>query len=261
MLSVFGSTGFIGSNWMKKYPDISLAEERDALCSLYDQILYFRGTTTNYNVFDNNPAIDFETNLVLFINTLKNLKLNSEVNLISSWFASHPRGLYSISKLAQEQVTISYCKTMKHNYRIVRLNNIVGGDKNRSSKKNALEFIVDKLKKNEDIQIYKGNNYRNYMHVSDCCRAIKLILDKGRLNGHFEIGGIKSYKVKELVDYCHQKLNSKSNITIIDTPRFHEIVQVNSYHAPKEDLNELYYDLGFKPEYNMWQILDELCKL
>ncbi len=259
MISLFGK-GFIGERFNELYKDEVYIEQRDSIYPVNDKVLYFRGTTTNYSVFSDNPAIDFETNLVLFINTLKNLKSNSQVNLISSWFAFYPKGLYSISKLAQEQVLESYCKVFGHSYRIIRLNNVVGGDRNKSKQKNALEFLIDKLKKNEDIEIYRGDCYRNYIHVSDCCNAIKLILDKGRLNHHFEIGGTKSYKLKELIDYCHQKLNSKSNITIINTPRFHEIVQVNSYHAPKENLNELYYDLGFKPYYDIWQTLDELCK-
>ncbi len=257
MISVFGSTGFIGSKWMQKYPDISVGEERDCLCCLHDKILYFRGTTTNYNIFDK-PLLDIETNLDLFVKTLKYSCTGpeTEFNLISSWFVNYPHGFYSATKLCQEHLLECYCKTFDHKYRIIRLCNVVGGDKGKSKQKNALEFYIDKLKNGEDFSIYEGNNFRNYINVDDCCTAIKLILDNGELNTMYEIGDKQSYRFPDLIEYCRNKLNSKSKIDIIETPKFHKTVQIKDYHADTSKL----YDLGFKPKFNIYQTLDLLCQ-
>ncbi len=255
MLSLFGA-GFIGGRFNELYKNEVFIEPRNSINPVNDKVLYFRGTTTNYSVFGDNPAIDFETNLVLFINTLKNLKSNSEVNLISSWFAFHPKGLYSISKLAQEQVLESYCKTFNYKYRIIRLSNVIGGDKGKSKQKNALEFIIDKLKNNEQIDIYSGDNYRNYLHVSDVCKGIKIILDGGEINTSYNIGDNQSYRLVDLIEYCKSKINSKSELKVIETPHFHSVVQVKDYFMNTEKIREL----GFVPDYNIWQTLDELCK-
>ncbi len=257
MISIFGSTGFIGSNWMKKYPDISFPEERDCTYALNNKILYFRGTTTNYNVFTDIHK-DIDTNLTLFITTLNSAAEipNMEFNCISSWFVNYPKGLYSATKLCQEHLLESYCKTFNQKYRILRLSNIIGGDKGKSKQKNALEFIIDKLKQNEKVDIYTGDNYRNYLHVSDCCKAIKLILDNGDLNTNYNIGDIQSYRIIDIVEYCKNKIGSTSEISIIETPEFHKIVQVKDYFMNTEKIREL----GFVPDYNIWQTLDELCK-
>ena len=257
MISIFGSTGFIGSHFVNKYPDISYEQDRNSIMPMTDKILYLRGTTTNYNVFSDVHK-DIDTNLSLFIDTLHSAAKipNMEFNLISSWFVNHPKGFYSATKLCQEHLLESYCKTFKQNYRILRLCNIIGGDSKASSKKNALEFLVEKLKKGEDIDIYDGDNYRNYLHIDDCCRAIKLVLDKGNLNETYEIGDIKSYRLIDMINYCGHKLNSKSNLKVIDTPTFHQIVQMKDFHMNTDKL----VALGFKPEYNIWESLDLLCK-
>lgn len=253
-ISLFGA-GFIGGKFNELYKDEVYIESRESINPVNDKVLYFRGTTTNYNIF-NNPNLDIDVNLTLFVNTLKNLKPNSEFNHISSWFVHAPQGFYSATKLCQEHLLESYCHTFYHKYRILRLCNIIGGDNKKSSQKNALEFIIDKLKKNDNIQIYEGDNYRNYLHVEDGCRAIKLALDKGKLDETYEIGDIKSYKLIDLIEHCKRKLDSKSVITRIKTPYFHEIVQVKDFHMDTQKI----YELGFKPNYNIFETLDLLCK-
>ena len=52
MISVFGSTGFIGGNYCRMYPDSSVTIPRDGRSPKTEDILYFISTTHNYNVFD-----------------------------------------------------------------------------------------------------------------------------------------------------------------------------------------------------------------
>ena len=50
-LSIVGSTGFIGSNFVKKYPN-HIKIERNALKPESEDILYLISTVDNYNVFE-----------------------------------------------------------------------------------------------------------------------------------------------------------------------------------------------------------------
>lgn len=254
-LSIFGSTGFVGSNFCKLYPEISFAEKRNSIIPNNDTILYLRGTTTNYNVFSN-PSLDVKTNLLLFTETLKNIDPYNEFNLISSWFCENPKGFYSITKLTQEMLLESYCKTFNIPYKILRLSNVIGGDKKASNKKNALEFLIDKIKKNEDIEIYEGNNYRDFINIQDCCRAIKLVIDKGNNGKIYNIGTGESFKIGDLCEYCIAITKSKSQIKIIPTPKFHQQVQVKDYFMNISELKKL----GFKPKYHIWETLNRLCQ-
>lgn len=272
MISVFGSTGFIGSTWMNMYPEISYGEPRDSVSPINSDILYLRGTTSNYNVLSD-ASKDIRDNLLLLTETFKNLPKDTCFNAASSWFVygknhksedvrqeetflCNPKGFYAISKYTQEMLLESYCNTFNLKYRIFRLCNVVGGDKNANSKKNALEFLIQKLKNNEEVSVYEGDNYRNYLHVKDVCRAMKLIMDKGNTNEIYNIGRESSFKLIDIIEYCQDRLNSKSEIKIIPQPDFHKQVQVVNFHMNVEKLSEL----GFYPQYNMMQIMDELCQ-
>jgi nucleoside-diphosphate-sugar epimerase len=254
MISVFGSSGFIGSNWMKKYPD-SYPEPRDSKTPKYDNVLYFRGTNSNYNVFSEDPTIDIKTNLLLFVETLKNINKNTHFGLISSWFIYHPLGFYSSTKRCQEHLFESYCKTFEiPNYNILRLSNIFGKDLRASSKKNALEFMINKIKKNEDIQIYEGDNFRNFLDVDTCCEAIKFVMENGKSGETYNIGAGQSHRVGDLIEYCIKKINSKSKIHMVETPKFHQQVQVKDFWMDTLRLKEL----GFNNNIDIYEKLDNL---
>jgi nucleoside-diphosphate-sugar epimerase len=267
-ISVFGGTGFIGSNWFQLYKNSSFLEERASITPKYKNILYFRSTNSNYSVFED-PTKEISTNLLLLTKTFANLTKNNTFNLVSSWFVygknnltinseadnCKPKGFYSISKFAQEQFLESYCETFSINYRILRLCNVIGKDSGASSQKNATEFIINKLKNNEDVNIYKGDNYRNFLHVHDVCRAIKLVTEKGHKNTIYNIGSNNSTKIIDIVDFCKNRLNSKSKINFIDTPAFHQQVQTKDFHMNTDKL----YNLGFKPNFSLEKTLSALC--
>ena len=167
-LSVYGGTGFVGGNFSRMYPDETIVIPREQREPESDEILYFISTVDNYNVHTN-ITLDVETNLKVLCETLDKCR-DSDVtfNFISSWFVygdiplparedSHckPTGFYSITKRAAEDLVMSFCRTYGKNYRILRLANVMGaGDGKTSAKKNALAFMVDKMKKDEEIFLY-----------------------------------------------------------------------------------------------------------
>ena len=268
MISVFGASGFIGSKWMELYSDASFAEERSSISSKYKDILYFRGTNSNYSVFKD-PTLEVKTNLLLLTEMFKNLTPEHSFNLISSWFVygknnceinkesdcCNPKGFYSIAKLSQEQLLESYCETFNIKYKILRLCNIIGKDKNATSQKNATEYMISKLRNNEEVNVYEGDNYRNFLNVEDACRAIKLITDNGQ-ETIYNIGSKESTRMIDIIDYCKNKLNSKSKINVIESPKFHQQVQAKNFHMNIDKLESL----GFKPKYSLEDTLNILCK-
>jgi len=254
MISLFGP-GFIGGSYARMFSDEVFIEPRDSLIPKHDKLVYFRGTTTNYSVFED-ISRDINTNLLLFTETLKNTSQNCEFNLISSWFCEHPYGFYSATKLCQEQLLESYSKTFDRKYKIIRLANVISGDSKANKKKNALEHMISEIKKNNDIEIYEGSNFRNFINVSDCCRAIKLILDKGENGQKYNVGDLQSYRIQELLEYCIDKTKSKSKISIVPVPKFHSLVQQPNYFMKTNKLQKL----GFRVEKTIWQTLDEILE-
>jgi nucleoside-diphosphate-sugar epimerase len=238
-LSVFGGTGFIGSSYVSKFPSILIG--RDCLDSQSDDILYLISTIDNYNVLDN-PTLDIETNLIHFVKVLEcNKKKLKCVNFVSSWFVygdselpaketsvCNPKGFYSITKKCAEDLLISFCKTHNINYRIFRLTNVYGkNDHKVSKKKNALQFLVNKMKMNEPIDLYYGGHfYRDYMHVDDVCNAINHLVNYGEANSIYNIGTGDKIEFIEIINKVKDVIKSSSEIRTVEPSNFHKIVQV-----------------------------------
>lgn len=271
-LSVFGGTGFVGSRFcnITSRPYVLIPREQRAPQS--KEVIYFISTTHNYHVFDDLQK-DVDVNLKVLLEVLSHIKKDSGCvfNFISSWFVygdtklpasesseCHPKGFYSITKRAAEQLLISYCDTFNIPYRILRLCNVYGpGDKGTSKQKNALQFLIEKLKANEVIQLYhEGHFYRDYMHVSDVARAIDLILNKAPTNEIYNIGTGDKIVFRDVIMLAKEILHSKSKIESIEPPNFHKVVQVKDFYMDTTKLKKL----GFKPEITLKEGITELCR-
>ena len=264
-ISVFGSTGFIGSKFCELYSDSVIRIDRNDYKSKTDNVLYFISTVDNYNVHTD-LHIDIDTNLTVLMNVLETLPKNSDTtfNFISSWFVygknyempfredyskCNPSGFYSITKYCAEQLLISFCQTHNIKYRILRLANVIGeGDKKISKKKNALQFLIREIVNNRDIPLYYGGEVlRDYIHVEDVCSAIKLCIDKSPPNQIINIGSGKPYKFLDMINKAIEYSDSKSKIIHIEPTTFHDIVQVR--HSYLDTAKLISY--GFKQKLNI----------
>lgn len=269
-ISVYGSTGFVGSRFCDMYPDtIKIPREKNTTES--SNILYFISTTHNYHIFDE-PHKDIDTNLNKLVNVLEATRGVEGVvfNFISSWFVygmncsmdtketdvCDPRGFYSITKRAAEQMLICYCNTFGIKYRILRLCNIVGPtDKKVSAKKNALQHMIGLLKKNEVVKLYdNGTNIRDFMHVDDACRAIRVCLNNAPTNEIINISNCEGTAIGDAIKYAKSRLNSSSELLPIDPPHFHSVVQVKNVRLNNQKL----LSYGYQPRINSMQAIDTL---
>ena len=273
MISVFGSTGFIGSNFCKFYPNEVKEIKRGFYKPETNNVLYLISTNHNYNVFTN-PFLDVDTNLTVLIKTLENCKdkENLVFNFVSSWFVygktddlpanensvCNPKGFYSITKRTAEQLLISYCETFGINYRILRLCNVYGEtDSGVSKKRNALQYMIGELAEGRDIKLYDaGENIRDFLYVEDVCEAIKLSIESAPLNEIINIGSGNPYRFKDIMLYAKEALSSEGSLTPCEPPDFHKTVQVKDMYLDVTKLK----NLGFVPKYNIWQGLDKIIK-
>jgi len=277
-ITVYGSSGFIGSHFCEMYPDEVVkvsVQGHGELANVTDKILYLISTTDNYNIMTD-PYIDIETNLKVLMDVLWQYKdkPQTEFNFVSSWFVygdtelparedscCKPRGFYSITKKCAEDLLISFCKTYNLRYRILRLANVIGvGDKGVSHKKNALQYLIEKLADNEPIGLYhNGDFYRNYIHVEDACRA--LMYGVKILPGN-EIINVsdKRYRFRDLIDYAKGKLDSHSYIESIEPSSFHKIVQVNDMYMDGTQLRRYGFDFKYTAFDAINEVIDEIKK-
>lgn len=267
--SVFGA-GFILGKYAETYPDGIEIIPRNGVFSLSKNILYGISTIHNYHPKDGNPYIDIETNLIHFMKVLNNNRNQGVVfNLISTWFVygnadspvsedacCDPKGFYSITARAREQLLISYCETFGISYRILRLGNVIGiGDKKISRRKNALQHIIREIAQGRDVDyLYKDGAIRDYIDVRDCAAAIHLVLEKGDLNQIYNVANGQGLNVNDLVGVAWQESDRISKITEIPVPEFHKTVQVSKMWLNVEKIKSL----GYVQEHDIFQSVKEL---
>ena len=275
-IQVFGGSGFVGSEFTKQNPGC-IVNARDDYSVKEKNILYMISTVTNYHV-KTNPYIDIDTNLTTLMKVLEQIKNNMlqaedgyVLNFISSWFVygetempaheesnCYPNGFYSITKRCAEQLLISYCETFGIKYRILRLANVAGhGDKKASPQKNALQHMINELKAGRDVNVYDGGNlYRDYIHVSDVARAIKLIMKTGEINTTYNVGNGQPLLFKDMIEYAKELIGGEGKLVPIEIPQFHRTVQVRSMWMLSDKLKSL----GYTPNYNMKAIIEDMVK-
>lgn len=269
-VTVYGSTGFIGGTFCDMYLDETLKVPRNERKPLSNNILYLISTTSNYNVLED-LTLDVKTNLEVLMETLEYCKTNDIVfNYVSTGFVygsnivyateddpCDPQGFYSITKRAAEQLIISFCKVYDVKYRIMRIANVYGHDKTVSSKKNVLGYLIELMKQNKQITLYDGGkDLRDYMHVSDVCKALKLVIDKGEINSIYNIATGTALPFRNIVLLCKEILKSESEIVSIETPKFNQLVQAKNFALNAEKL----MTLGFEPNVDLYFGLQSLCK-
>jgi len=262
--------GFVGRQYNALYPCV--VNEREDYTPQTNNILYTISTLHNFHIFTD-THIDIDTNLNLLITTLDNArnKFGNDFtfNFLSSWSVygdvplpvtedsiCKPKGFYSITKKTAEDLLITYCTTFKINYRILRLANVLGAaDTKISNQKNTLQYLINKIKNNEDIDLFdKGEFYRDYIDVVDVAHALDIVLKRSSLNEIYNISNAKALMYKDLINYVVQKINSKSNINLIEPSNFYKTIQVKSMVINNTKL----VSLGYAPSRTIFETLDAL---
>jgi nucleoside-diphosphate-sugar epimerase len=277
MISVYGASGFVGSNFCEMYAKDCYKIKKEEHKPQSENILYLVSTVDNYNIHTD-PYLDINTNLIKLVSVLeeckklKNQGKQVTFNFVSSWFVygktdqvpatetalCNPTGFYSITKHAAEKMLISYCETFGLNYRILRLTSIIGpGDKKASKKKNAIQYLITCLKTGEPIKIYdNGSNIRDFMDVTDCCRAIKCCIDNAPVNQIINISNAEPITIGEVLFYAKDKLQSTTSIESIETPEFHKIVQIKNMWLDNKKL----LSYGYIPKTTVFESVDKILE-
>ena len=271
-INIFGGTGFIGSKFCELYPDQVIINDRNDYKTKSNNILYFISTVDNYNVHKN-LHIDVDTNLTVLLSILEDIKNKPDTvfNFVSSWFVygqnknipfkendleCNPTGFYSITKRCAEQLIISFCETFNIRYRIFRLANVLGeGDNKVSKQKNALQFMIKEIVNGNNVNLYYGGNVlRDYIYVDDVCDAIYHCMEKAPVNEIINVGSGKPYLFLNIIKNAIQLANSKSKIITVDSPHFHNVVQVKNSYLDTTKLT----NYGYTCKYDINYIINKL---
>jgi dTDP-glucose 4,6-dehydratase len=116
-----------------------------------------------------------------------------------SWdeeFALQPNSPYAASKASADLLARSYVKTYGMDVRITRSSNNYGP---YQFPEKVIPLFITNLIRGKKVPLYgSGSNIRDWLHVSDHCRGIHLVLKKGKPGDVFNIGGGRELSNLEL---------------------------------------------------------------
>lgn len=148
---------------------------------------------------------------------------------------------YSASKASADLLVLSYYRTFGLPVTISRCSNNYGP---YQFPEKLIPLMISKALKNEPLPVYgDGKNVRDWLHVEDHCRAIDLILHRGRVGDVYNIGGRNERKNLDVVKTILGLLKkSESLITYIDDRPGHDL----RYAI---DATKIETELGWVPAY------------
>lgn len=159
-----------------------------------------------------------------------------------------PNSPYSASKAGSDLLVKSFFITHGADIRITRCSNNFG---RYQFPEKVIPVIVNALINNKKAPIYgNGTNIREWLHVSDHCRAIQLVLEKGISGETYNIGSGFYLSNIDLAKNIIKILGVKEDmIQFVTDRKGHDFRYAVNYDKIK--------NLGYKPENNFSRLLKE----
>jgi len=159
------------------------------------------------------PISYYITNLNGTMNVLNKVKTNNFI-FASTGAAQDCLSAYGVSKRGAEDVVRSYTKMANSNYTIFRFYNVIGAEVATPTNPDGLLFNLLKARETGEFTIH-GTDYpntpdgtcvRDYVHVEEVCRSIKMAIESPANNTECLGHGV-GYTVQEMVT-MFQKVNN-----------------------------------------------------
>ncbi|MFH1284589.1 MAG: dTDP-glucose 4,6-dehydratase [Candidatus Peregrinibacteria bacterium] len=153
-----------------------------------------------------------------------------------------PNCPYAASKASADLLVKSYFETYQMGVTISRCSNNYGP---YQFPEKLIPYFFRLISENKPVPIYgDGKNVRDWLYVIDHCRAIDMILDKGRIGDVYNVGGNNEKTNLEITRFLLEFLGKdESLMTFVDDRLAHD----RRYAI---DSGKLQKELGWKPSVN-----------
>ena len=93
------------------------------------------------------------------------------------------------------------------------------------------------------------------MHVIDICRALKVVMDRGKENEIYNIASGTALPFREVIEIVKNNLGSDSELVSVETPKFNQIAQAKNFALNADKLKSL----GFEQTISLQEGLQTIC--
>jgi dTDP-glucose 4,6-dehydratase len=147
---------------------------------------------------------------------------------------------YSASKASADLLTLAYCRTYGLAATVSRCSNNYGP---RQFPEKLIPLMIVNALRDKPLPVYgTGKNVRDWLYVEDHCRAIDVILERGRPGEIYNVGGNHEMENITLVRrICRELGKPERLITYVADRKGHDL----RYAI---DAGKLQRELGWRPE-------------
>ena len=224
-----------------------------------DVIIHLAGNASHSKSFEN-PLKDIDSNAKTTLFMLEKIrKLNTQCKFIlGSTFIvigkpkklpvnentpCNPTTIYGTNRLASEYFCKIYHEVYGLHTNIFRITNSYGPREQIIPKKNAVNFLIYKSFKKEEISIYnQGKFFRDFIYIDDVISGINIILKKGKSGELYWISSGKRTWFYEFGDILEKTTGCK--VKYSETPVYTKKVDVGNFVVSNSKLRKL----GWSPK-------------
>lgn len=162
-----------------------------------------------------------------------------------SWteeFPLAPNSPYAASKASSDLVALAFFRTHGLDVRVTRCSNNYGP---RQFPEKVIPLFVTNILEGKKVPLYgNGSNIRDWLHVSDHCNALNLVLEKGKAGEIYNIGGGRELSNLELTNLILNELGvDESSIERVEDRKGHDF----RYSL---NIDKIKRELGYRPQVN-----------
>lgn len=245
----------------------------DVVDSIRPDVIYNLAGQANVSLSWEKPQLTFQLNTIGAVNILDAVKridkkirvigigsadeygvLKEKGENVSENITTNPITPYAISKCAQEQFFCLYSKVHCMNVCMVRIFNLGGFGQSKGFMISDFASGIAEIEAGKKDFLSVGNldSARDFTHVKDACRALRLLSEKGHRGEIYNISSGKTYTAKEILDklilMSTKKIKVVQDATKLrpcDTPVVcgnHDKLSNHTGWAPKFGLDQILAD-------------------
>jgi dTDP-glucose 4,6-dehydratase len=140
-----------------------------------------------------------------------------------------PRSPYSASKTSSDMIVVAYGETYHMPYNITRCSNNYGA---YQFPEKLIPLIIKNILSGVKLPVYgKGDNVRDWLYVDDHCKGIDMVINAGRENEVYNIGGFNEEENINIVKLTIDKISK----IMKEEPQYRKML--------KTDIENINYDL------------------
>lgn len=130
----------------------------------------------------------------------------------------NPRSPYAISKCTQEYLSKLYKNSFDLDCSMIRMFNLGGAGQMKGFMISDFSSEIASVEAGKQNSIHVGNleSFRDFTHVKDACKAIRLIIEKGHSGEVYNVCSGKTYKTQYILDKLLKM--AKIDISIVQDP-------------------------------------------